>query len=36
MINAVLKQIFGSKNDRDIKKMRPMVAKIYALEVEYQ
>ena len=36
MINAVLKQIFGSKNDRDIKKMRPLVAKINALEVEYQ
>jgi len=36
MINAVLKQIFGSKNDRDIKKMTPLVAKINALEVEYQ
>jgi len=36
MINAVLKQIFGSKNDRDIKKMTPLVAKINALEEEYQ
>jgi preprotein translocase subunit SecA len=36
MINAVLKQIFGSKNDRDIKRMWPLVAKINALEIEYQ
>jgi preprotein translocase subunit SecA len=36
MINAVLKQIFGSKNDRDIKKMRPLVARINQLETEYQ
>ncbi|MFA6172806.1 MAG: preprotein translocase subunit SecA [Kiritimatiellales bacterium] len=36
MINAVLKKIFGSKNDRDIKKMRPLVAKISELETEYQ
>jgi preprotein translocase subunit SecA len=36
MINAVLKQIFGSKNERDIKRMWPLVAKINALEIEYQ
>ncbi|MFA7370104.1 MAG: preprotein translocase subunit SecA, partial [Kiritimatiellales bacterium] len=33
---SVLKKIFGSKNDRDIKKMRPLVAKISELETEYQ
>jgi preprotein translocase subunit SecA len=36
MINAVLKQIFGSKNERDIKKTLPLVARINQLEVEYQ
>ena len=32
MINSVLKKIFGSKNERDIKKMQPLVAQIDALE----
>jgi len=36
MINAVLKKIFGSKNERDIKKMLPLVQKINALEIEFQ
>ncbi|MDK2858506.1 MAG: preprotein translocase subunit SecA [Verrucomicrobiota bacterium] len=36
MINSVLKKIFGSKNERDIKKMMPLVARINALEEEYQ
>jgi preprotein translocase subunit SecA len=36
MINTVLKKIFGSKTDRDMKKMRPMVERINALEEEYQ
>ncbi|HPR83636.1 MAG TPA: preprotein translocase subunit SecA [Pontiellaceae bacterium] len=36
MINAVLKQIFGSKNERDIKRMMPLVAQINQLEEEYQ
>jgi len=36
MINAVLKKIFGSKNERDIKKMAPLVAQINALEIEFQ
>ncbi len=36
MINAVLKKIFGSKNERDIKKMLPLVQRINALEIEYQ
>ena len=36
MINAVLKKIFGSKNERDIKKMMPLVGQISALEIEFQ
>ena len=36
MINTVLKKIFGSKSDRDMKKMRPLVDRINALEEEYQ
>ncbi len=36
MINTVLKKIFGSKADRDMKAMRPLVEQINALEVEYQ
>ncbi|MFA5689285.1 MAG: preprotein translocase subunit SecA [Kiritimatiellales bacterium] len=36
MVNALLKKIFGSKNDRDIKKMMPLVQRINELEAEYQ
>jgi len=36
MINTVLKKIFGSKADRDMKLMHPLVEQINALEVEYQ
>ena len=36
MINTVLKKIFGSKADRDMKQMKPLVDQINALEVEYQ
>ncbi len=36
MFNLLLKKIFGSKTDRDMKRMQPMVDKINALEVEYQ
>ncbi len=36
MINTVLKKIFGSKADRDMKQMRPLVEQINALEIEYQ
>ncbi|QHI68166.1 preprotein translocase subunit SecA [Tichowtungia aerotolerans] len=36
MINTVLKKIFGSKADRDMKKMRPLIDQINALEEEYQ
>ena len=32
MINLVLKKIFGSKNEREIKRMRPVVGQINALE----
>ena len=32
MINLVLKKIFGSKNEREIKRMRPVVAQVNALE----
>jgi len=32
MINVLLKQIFGSKNDREIKRMRPLVGQVGALE----
>ena len=36
MINWVLKKIIGSKNQRDIKRMRPTVDRINELEKEYQ
>ncbi len=36
MFNRVLKKIFGSKTDRDMKRMQPLVDQINALEVEYQ
>ncbi len=36
MINAIIKAIFGTKSQRDVKKMKPLVARINALEVEYQ
>ena len=36
MINTVLKKVFGSKADRDMKAMRPLVDKINAREVEFQ
>jgi preprotein translocase subunit SecA len=36
MLNSILKKIFGSKADRDMKKMRPLVDQINALELEYQ
>src|SRR5207253_4820790 len=32
MINVLLKKIFGSKNDREIKRMRPVVGQVGALE----
>ena len=36
MIGLVLKKIFGSKNEREIKRMRPIVARINELEQELQ
>ena len=36
MINALIKAIFGTKSQRDVKRMRPLVARINALEEEYQ
>ncbi len=36
MIHTILKKIFGSKNERDIKKMQPLIDQINAKEREYQ
>ena len=36
MINAIIKAVFGTKSQRDVKKMAPLVRKINALELEYQ
>ena len=36
MISGIIKKIFGSKSDRDVKRMRPLIQKINQLEVEYQ
>ena len=36
MFVSVLKKIFGTKSQRDVRRMRPLVARINALEVEYQ
>ncbi|MCI5779268.1 MAG: preprotein translocase subunit SecA [Lentisphaeria bacterium] len=36
MINAIIKAIFGTKSQRDVKRMLPLVRRINALELEYQ
>lgn len=36
MANLVLKAILGSKNQREVRRLRPLVARINALEEEYQ
>ncbi|WP_457681362.1 preprotein translocase subunit SecA [Thermovibrio sp.] len=36
MINAVLTKIFGSRNEREIKKIKPIVEKINSLEKEFE
>ncbi len=36
MITAILKKIFGSKAERDLKRMQPLVARVNELEEEYQ
>ena len=35
MINTLVKKIVGSKNERDVKRMQPSVARINALEQEF-
>ena len=36
MIDLVLRKVFGTKHERDVKRMRPVVAAINALEAEVQ
>jgi preprotein translocase subunit SecA len=36
LINTVLGKVFGTRNDREIKRLRPRVAAINALESEVQ
>ncbi len=36
MFNKVLKKVFGSRNDREIKRIEPVVAKVNALEPKMQ
>jgi preprotein translocase subunit SecA len=36
MFNVLLKKVFGSKTERDMKRMQPLIDQINALEVEYQ
>jgi preprotein translocase subunit SecA len=36
MIGFIVKKLIGSKNDREVKKIRPLVGKINALETEFQ
>jgi len=36
MIGFLIKKVFGSKNDREVKRLRPLVAKINAFEQELQ
>ena len=36
MIGFIVKKIIGSKNDREVKRLRPLVAKINAMEEELQ
>jgi preprotein translocase subunit SecA len=36
MISFIIKKFIGSKNDREVKKLRPMVARINELEAELQ
>ena len=36
MIGFIFRKIIGSKNEREVKRLRPLVAKINALEAEFQ
>src|SRR5436190_21574404 len=36
MLGFIIKKIFGSRNDREVRRLRPLVANINALEAELQ
>ena len=36
MFNWILKKIIGTKNERDVKLLRPLVARVNELELGYQ
>ena len=36
MLGLLFKKIFGSRNDREVRKLRPLVAKINELELQLQ
>ena len=36
MIGFIIKKIIGSKNEREVRRLRPLVAKINASEAELQ
>ena len=36
MFGKIIKNIFGSKNERELKQMAPLVEKINALEPDFQ
>ena len=36
MIGFIVKKFIGSKNDREVKRLRPLVVKINAFEAELQ
>jgi preprotein translocase subunit SecA len=36
MISAILRTVFGTKHERDVKRMQPVVARINALEPDMQ
>ena len=36
MFVSILKKIFGTKSQRDLRRMRPLIARINRLEEEYQ
>jgi len=36
MLSSIIKSVFGSKSDRDVKRMLPLVARVSKLEEEYQ
>ena len=36
MLGYIIKKVIGSKNDREVKKLRPMVARINEIEQQFQ